>query len=66
MGDWHLTWQDPVAALLAALGLGLAWWLHRRWAGQGSCGTCGDEAASAEADAKPRRVSVESTRMGRR
>ena len=36
--DWHITWQDPVAWLLAVLGLAGAWWLKRRYSPAHGCG----------------------------
>ena len=32
--------QDYVAIGLAVLGIGFAWWLHRRVAGVGGCAHC--------------------------
>lgn len=43
---WHLTWQDPAALLLAALGIALSLWLRARLQPSG-CGGCGDCARSA-------------------
>jgi hypothetical protein len=37
---WHWTWQDPVALGLAVVGIGLAFWLHRRLAEPHGCGKC--------------------------
>ena len=38
--NWYLTWQDGAALVVALLGLGLAWWLHRRFARVGGCAKC--------------------------
>ena len=59
--NWHLTWQDPVAWVLVILGLGLAWWFHRRTPSEG-CSSCGDE----DPGSTDARVDVAETRLGRR
>lgn len=38
--NWYLTWQDGVALVVALAGLGLAWWLHRRFSRPGGCAKC--------------------------
>ncbi len=59
--SWYLTWQDPIAWAVVALGLGLVW----RWrAGQSTqaCGSCGEP----DAEAKAGRVGLKETRLAGR
>ncbi len=40
MSSWHWTWQDPIALICAAIGLGAAVVLWRRQLRGGACGHC--------------------------
>ncbi len=47
MEAWHLTWQDPAAWALAAIGIALATWLRRRLRGHGAAAGCAGCGAAA-------------------
>lgn len=40
MTTWYWTWQDPVALICAAVGLGVAFLMWRRQQRVGACGHC--------------------------
>ncbi len=68
MSGWHLTWQDPVALLLAAGGLLLAWRLHRRLGPTGcaSCSEGADHGAGSPSGEAVTAVPVSELSLGRR
>jgi hypothetical protein len=66
--DWHLTWQDPVALLVAALCVGFALWLRRRTAATSTgCAACPSMRGEApEAPGASQKIPTSQLSLGRR